>query len=160
MIRLRFVTGNDQLSALIRLQAGICMPFTPSHVEALSQDGKTYIGEHLEGGMQARPVGYDAATMLHEKLVELPCTPEQEASFYAYVTSKTGESYDWISILGFMLTELHLHSVGSLVCSAIITAGLRSSPAPYFPMPLTVPFHKISPRDLFLMLSCLVEIPH
>jgi hypothetical protein len=68
--------------------------------------------------------------------------------------------YDWVSILGFVLTEVHLHTVGSLICSAIMTAALRTKGCEYFAMPLTVPFHKISPRDLLLMLSSHVEISH
>ena len=43
-----------------RLQGGEAKPFTPSHAEAVSHDGKSYIGAHLSGGIQARPVGYDA----------------------------------------------------------------------------------------------------
>jgi hypothetical protein len=160
MIRLRFVTATGQLSALIRAQAGICMPFTPSHVEALSQDGKSYIGQHYDGGMQARPVGYDADTMMHEKLVELPCTPEQEAAFYAFVNSKIGQPYDWKSIISFVDPALNLHELNHLICSAIMTAGLRAKGCEYFPMPLTVPFHHISPRDLFLILSSHVQIDH
>lgn len=46
-IRIRFVTAGDPLSRLIRFQAGVSMPFTPSHTEALSQDGKFYIGAHF-----------------------------------------------------------------------------------------------------------------
>ena len=38
-IKIRFVTSDNALSRVIRLQAGIAMPFCPSHVEALSQDG-------------------------------------------------------------------------------------------------------------------------
>lgn len=179
MIRLRFVTEDDHLSELIRLQAGTCMPFTPSHVEALSQDGKFYIGQHFDGGMQARPVGYNDANLLtlpkatssalmtlpdgtkkSSLIVSLPCTPAQEDAFYAYVHDKIGMPYDWVSILGFVATELHLHNVGSLVCSAIMSAGLRTKFCEYFLMPLATPFHKITPRDLLLILSSHVQIDH
>ena len=152
------MTGNDELSALIRLQAGICVPFTPSHAEALSQDGKSYIGELILGGMQARPVGYDAEKILHEKIVELPASDAEETAFYAFVNSKVGESYDWTSVLSFVDPDLNLHEFNHLICSAMMTAALRA--CGYFPMPLVVPFHHISPRDLFLMLSSHVEIDH
>jgi hypothetical protein len=160
MIRLRFVTGTEAISALIRLQAGLCMPFTPSHVECVSQDGKSYIGQHCDGGMQARPVGYDAKTVMHEAFVNLPCTDEQEAAFYGYMTSKIGQPYDWRSIISFVDPALNLHDKNHLICSAIQTAGLRAKGCEYFRWPLTVPFHHISPRDLFLMLSSHVEISH
>lgn len=165
MIRLRFVTSADPLSALIRTQAGICVPFTPSHAECLSQDGKFYIGEHFGTGMKANPVGYDSASLMtlpdgtkSERIVSLPCTPEQEAAFYKFVTGKIGEPYDWKSIFSFAAPDVNLHEVGHLICSAMMTAALRA--ANYFPMPLTVPFHHISPRDLLLMLSSHVQIDH
>jgi hypothetical protein len=160
MIRIRFVTCDDPLSAIIRAQAGLCMPFTPSHVECVSQDGKFYIGQHFDGGMQARSVGYDAATLLHEKFVELPCTPEQEAAFYVHVTGRIGAPYDWESIISFVDPAWNLHEKMHLICSAEIAWGLRTEPQPYFAMPLVVPFHHISPRDLFLILSSHVEIDH
>jgi hypothetical protein len=167
MIRLRFVTSDDRLSALIRTQAGICMPFTPSHAECVSQDGQFYIGEHFGTGMQARPVGYDAASLMtlpdgskSERIVSLPCTPAQEATFYQFVTDKIGEPYDWKSIFSFAAPDINLHEVGHLICSAIMTAALRCKGCEWFPMPLTVPFHHISPRDLFLMLSSHVQIDH
>jgi hypothetical protein len=158
MIRLRFVTSNAESSRLIRLQAGICMPFTPSHVEALSQDGKFYLGQHMEDGMQARPVGYDAKTMLAEKIVDLPCDQTTEDAFYAYVQSRIGAPYDWESLISFVDPAINLHDFNHLICSAEMTAGLRKSG--YFHWPLTVPFHHISPRDLFLILSSHIEISH
>lgn len=163
-IRLRFVTGSDFSSKLIRLQAGVSMPFTPSHAEALSQDGKSYIGAHFDGGIQARPVGYDAASLMtlpdgskSERVVSLECTPEQEAAFYSFVQSKIGEAYDWHAIIGFV-DPGHEHEMDHIICSAFMAAGLRA--CNFFPWPLTVPFHHISPRDLFLTLSTHVEINH
>jgi hypothetical protein len=160
MIRLRFVTCNDLISEGIRLQAGICMPFTPSHVECVSQDGQSYIGQHFNGGMQARPVGYDVSILMAEKFVDLPCTPEQEQAFYAHVTGRIGAPYDWESIVSFIDPAWNLHAKMHLICSAEMAWGLRTEPCPYFPMPLTVPFHHISPRDLFLILSSHVQIDH
>jgi hypothetical protein len=167
MIRLRFVTCDDTASEAIRYQAGTCVPFAPSHVEALSLDGQFYIGQHMKGGMQARRVGYDAGQVSTlsdgrkcDRVVEMPCTPEQEAAFYAFVHDKIGQPYDWISILGFVLTEVHLHTIGSLICSAVMSAALRTKGCEYLKWPMITPFHKISPRDLFLILSTHIEIPH
>jgi hypothetical protein len=167
MIRIRFVTSNDPLSALIRAQAGVSMPFTPSHAEALSQDGKTYIGAHYNGGVLARPVGYDADSLMtlpdgnkSERIVALPCTPEQEAAFYYTMTTKLGEAYDWKAIFGFTAPDLHTHLTDHIICSALVTAALRSQGCDYFKWPTTVPFHHITPRDLMMILSTHVEIPH
>lgn len=165
MIRLRFVTEKDMLSRLIRTQAGLAMPFTPSHTEALSQDGKSFIGAHYSGGIQARPIDYNAANLMtlpddtkSSRIVELPCSDEQEAQFYAYVASKIGQPYDWKSIISFAAPDINLHLTDHLICSAFMVAGLRA--CNYFPMPLTVPWHHISPRDLMLILSSHVKIDH
>jgi hypothetical protein len=158
MIALRFMTSNDAFAAVIRLQGGICMPFTPSHVECVSQDGKSYIGQRIDGGMQARPIGYDAATTLHEMIVELSSSDAEDAAFFAFVNAKIGQPYDWESILSFVDPALNLHQINHLICSAMMTAALRA--CGYFQMPLVVPFHHISPRDLLLILSSHVQIDH
>jgi hypothetical protein len=164
MIRLRFVMSNALTSRLIRLQAGISMPFTPSHTEALSPDGKTYIGAHFDGGVMARPVGYDADTLetlpdgrKSEAFVSLDASDAETDKFYAYVNSKIGEPYDWKAIFGFV-DPGHQHDLDHIICSAFMCAALRA--CGYFAWPMTVPFHHVSPRDLMLILSTHVEIPH
>lgn len=165
MITLRFVTGNDLVSRLIRMQAGVSIPVTPSHVEALSPDGKAYIGAHFDGGVAARPIGYDNDQLMtlsdgsrSERLIRLPATDQEEAAFHAFVQSKVGEPCDWKAIVGFLEPDVHQHELDHIICSAVMTAGLRA--CSYFPAPLTVPFHHISPRDLFLILSTRTQIEH
>lgn len=167
MIRLRFVTSTALSSRLIRMQAGVSMPFTPSHVEALTVDGKDYVGAHIEDGIRSRPVGYDAADLMtlpdgtkSERIVSLKCTPDQEAAFYTYVEGKVNAPYDWRAILGFAMPDFHEHVFGHLICSAFMTAALRAPGCEYFPWPLTKPFHGISPDLLLAILSTHVEIPH
>lgn len=158
-ITLRFVTSDHPISRLIRTQAGISMPFTPSHVECLSRDGRAYVGQHMEDGMQARIIGYDAAEKgLKEKLVPLPCEQAQFDAFHDFCDSKIGEPYDWKSIFSFAAPDFNLHIPEAAICSAMMTLALRA--CHYFPMPLTVPAHHISPRDLMLILSSHVQIDH
>jgi hypothetical protein len=159
-IRLRFVATKGVSSAIVRFQAGICMPFTPNHVESVSPDGTKYIGQHIDGGMQSRDAGYDAYCLLHELFVDLPCTQAQEDAYYGYLNSKLNQPYDWESILSFIDPAWNLHKFNHLICSAITVAGLRTPGCEYFPWWLTVPFHHISPRDLFLIASTHVEIAH
>lgn len=166
-IDIRFVTGNDIVSRLIRMQAGVAMPFTPSHAEARTKDGLFYIGAHLDGGIQRRPVGYDTDSLMTlpdssktERIVSIPCSADEEAAFYAFIEKHVGEAYDWKGILGFGAPDIHLHDVGHIFCSAFMAGALRSKGCEVFPWPMTVPFHHISPRDLFLILSTHVEIPH
>lgn len=166
-ITLRFVTLDDEISKLIRFQAGVCMPFTPSHVECVSTDGKWWIGQHADGGMKERPAGYDSSHLIilpdgtpSQKFVVLSCTQAQENSFYDHVHSRLGAPYDWKSLISFADPAWNLHAFNHLICSAEMDSALRAAPAPYFAWPGVVPFHHISPRDLFLVLSTHVEIPH
>src|ERR1700743_2316243 len=159
MIRIRFVTANTDYSRLIRFQAGLSMPFTPSHVETLTQDGKFYIGA-LSEGITKHPVGYDSATMITETIVNVPCTPEQEKAFYDFAESKVGLPYDWDAIGSFADPALNLHTPFHGICSAFICWCLRNPTAPYLKWPMTKPFHRISPDILMLILSTHVEVPH
>lgn len=164
-ISIRFMTGDSEVSRLIRLQAGIGVPFPPSHTEALTQDGKFYIGAHIDGGILARPVGYDADQLItlpdgskSERIVSLDCTPAQEAAFYAFVHSKIGEPYDWKAILDFVDPALNLHDFDHLICSAFMASALRNKVAPFLLRRLSVPFHHISPYMLFFGLSMQADV--
>lgn len=158
MIRMRFVNGDDQVSRLIELRGGTSMPFCPSHVECVTPEGK-YLGQRYDGGMQAREPGYDAKWLAHEKIVELPVTQAQADAFYTRGKSLIGAPYDWKAIVDFAL-PVNLHLFDHAICSATMTQLLRTLGCEYFPMPLTVPFHQISPRDLMLILSSHVQIDH
>ena len=110
--------------------------------------------------MQARPVGYDHAPPNLEKFVNLDCPSAVQWAFYDFVHSRIGQPYDWKAIVSFADPDVNLHTPNTAICSAEMTLALRAKPSPYFPWPLTVPAHHISPRDLFLMLSSHVEISH
>lgn len=158
MIRLRFVAGKDDTSLLIRLQGGTCMPFTPSHVECVTPSG-LYLGQHADGGMQARQPGYDKAWLDKDLFVDLPASAAQTFAFYAFMNSKIGEPYDWKAILGFA-TFTNEHLPNHAICSAIVTLGLRAPDVEWFKWPLAKPAHEISPAMLLVMLSGMIEIPH
>ncbi len=152
---LRFVNGTDFVSRLIVAQEKTAMPFTPSHVEAITPEG-TYLGAHYDGGVAERQPGYDKAWVALELVVKLDATPEQDAAFYSFLHSKIGEPYDWQSILGF-LAPGHHHEFDHVICSALQTLALRS--CGWFAAPLAAPAHLISPRDLLIILSGRVVIP-
>ena len=173
-IRLRFVTEDDAISAAIRFQAGLSVPFIPSHVECVipldwpdqSIAGR-WLGQHANGGMVARPVGYDSDKLMtlpdgskSQKFVDLPCTLDQQSCFYNHVVSRIGAPYDIRSIADFADPALNLHDVGSLICSAEMGWGLRQNPHPFFLWPPTKPLHRWSPDVLFLILSTHVEVSH
>jgi len=139
---------------MITGRENVAMPFTPSHVEIMTLDGKFYIGAHIDGGVAKRPVGYDAETLEHELIIDLGDSPE-DALGYAFAESKLGEPYDWTAIVDFLLPD-NWHQMNHLICSALTTLILRSMG--YFPFPLAVPAHMISPRDLLLAMSGKTQI--
>lgn len=151
---LRFVEGDHSLISWdITARENIAMPITPSHVEMLSRDGKSYIGAHLDGGIKARPIGYDAATMKAEFLLELGSFNDDP--YYEFLESKIGTAYDWTAIVDFLL-PVNWHQNGRLFCSAFALLALRRKM--FFPWPVAIPAHLCSPRDLLVMISARVEI--
>jgi hypothetical protein len=161
---IRFVQGTDVTSKLIVAQEKTALPFTPSHAEALTPDGAAFIGAHMDGGVQRRPVGYDDATTAvepatgrkRELLLTLGATADQDAAFFAYLEGHIGEPYDWRSIIGFVIPE-HEHLLNHTICSALIAMGLRS--CKWFNWPLAAPAHLIDPRDLLLLISGRMLVP-
>jgi hypothetical protein len=157
-IVIRFCAGKGLISRLIRYQAGIAMPFTPNHVESVSPDGQWYYGERMTGGLEKRPKGYDAVHTIADFFVEIPCTQAQADAYYSYLESKLGMPYDFQSIISFVIPSWNKHKAGDLICSAVTAAAMRKGEILSWPM--TVPFHHISPRDILLICSVLVNVPH
>jgi hypothetical protein len=168
-MKIRFVRGTGWGSEAIVLQEKTCMPFTPSHVEALTPDGLSYVGSRLDGGTQARPVGYDAGKVarlpdgydpvafpagLCDMVLDLGGT--MDATFYKYLNDSIGEPYDWKAIVGFVLPE-HLHLADHAICSAKIALALRK--CGWLAWPVAAPAHLINPRDLLLMVSARMKVP-
>jgi len=156
-IRLRFVTCHDPISEGIRLREN----FWASHVEAVTPTGNgqapKYLGAHCDGGVQARDVGYDAAVLQQELFVDLPeAAPGQADEFYAFLERHIGEPYDFESILGFLVPRISAHEPRHVICSALQTLALRQ--CGWFAAPLVEPAHKISPRDLLLIISGRVAV--
>jgi hypothetical protein len=146
-IRLRFVTCNDEISAAIRLREN----FWASHVEAVTPAGK-YLGAHCDGGVQARAPGYDGRVLRQELFVDLAETaPGQADEFYAFLNRHIGEPYDFKSILGFLVPGIAAHQPQHIICSALQALALRQ--CEWFAAPLVEPAHKITPRDLLLIIS-------
>jgi hypothetical protein len=166
MIRLRFVTGNSWISAAIRAgeRDGWC-----THVEAVMPDG-TLLGAHLDGGVQARPDGYDKTEMTRELFVELSIildasqtrlfalqhqAPAYENIFYNFLRDQLGKPYDTEAVLGLGVGR-DWRNADSWFCSELIAAALEV--CGYLPK-LSAADNHVSPRDLLLVLSGLVSIP-
>jgi hypothetical protein len=142
-IRLRFVTTSGPESAIIRFVTG----HWSSHVEAVMPDG-TYLGAHADGGVQARPPDYDAATWTQQLFVDLPC--DDVPQFERHLRGRIGTPYDIAAIRGFAL-RTNEHVPMHAICSATQVLALRS--CGFFGVPIAQAAHLISPRDLILILS-------
>jgi hypothetical protein len=158
MIRLRFVTGNSWISNAIRAgeRDGWC-----THVEAVMPDG-TLLGAHLDGGVQARPAGYDKADMTRELFVALDTgiggfdgTTKQDRGFWDFLRAQLGKPYDTGAVLGLGVGR-NWRTADSWFCSELIAAALEI--CGYLPK-LSAADNHISPRDLLLVLSGRVSIP-
>lgn len=145
MIELRFVTCNDPISAAIRVGE---YGFWASHAEALMPDG-TLLGAHYDGGVQARPRGYDAAIMRRELFVSLPCAASVETAFFDFLRSQLGKPYD-LEAIAALVAERDWRAPNSWFCSELMAAALEASG--YMP-PLAADVAKITPRDLLLIVS-------
>jgi hypothetical protein len=150
MINLRFVTCKDPVSAAIR--AGE-YGFWASHAEAVMPDG-TLLGAHYDGGVQARPKGYDAGTVVREEIVSLPCAASVEQSFLDFLRSQLGKPYDLEAIAALEL-ERDWRAPDSWFCSELQAAALER--AGYL-LPLAADVAKITPRDLLILLSARVPV--
>jgi hypothetical protein len=166
-IKLRFVRNKGWRFNVVAWRSGICMPFTPTHVEAVTPEG-TWLGMHgkphhgLPAGLQNQPAGYDrdevyvmASGRRCELFVSLPCTPEQAKVFYDSMRKQ--ESYDWYAPWGFLLGGHH-HNPFHSMCSPKVFRAFRA--CGFFRWPVTKPAHEIDPADLLLLLSTHIEIPH
>jgi hypothetical protein len=158
-MKLRFVAGNSIISRAIIAAEKLAMPFTPSHVEAVSESGLNYIGSHLGGGMEIRPIDYDAGQFDHELILDLNASgvmPNQDRTFYEGINAMVGEGYDWPAIFDFVLPK-DFHIADHVICSAACTLALRK--CEWLKYPVAAPAHLVSPRDLLLMISARMAVP-
>lgn len=100
-IRVQFVRGKAFSSKLIGYGG---RKF--SHVDIMLPDGRLLgarsdvVGEAPREGVYIRPQDYEKWEL--RMLVEVPCTPEQQAAFYNAALSQLGKEYDKWAILGFI----------------------------------------------------------
>jgi hypothetical protein len=153
MIAIRLVLHKDALSAGIILKTG----GEYAHAEALTADG-TVIGAFAEGGVQERPIDYDHGNFVRETFALLPADAEMTAKFYHWVRAVIGEPYGFADIAGFTvgLGGLDLHHQHRVICSALMVNALRG--CSFFPHPLPIPAHAVTPVMLQQMLLCRPEV--
>lgn len=143
-LRLRFVaTKNNWLSNLIRWETN----GTVSHVESVLPDG-SIIGAYF-GGVKQIP-GDSDLSYTSQIFVDVIAPQDSIDKWVAYLTSRIGRKYDFFAALGFML-HMNIRTPGAFICSMDATLALRASET--FKRPLSEHAHRVSPRDLLLILS-------
>lgn len=146
MITLRFSSHTGILNAAFTIaQYGTGL----THVEAVMPDGRYHSA--MMDGVKSRLPGYDAGTIKREEFVEVRCTAEQEAIFYAFLETQVGKPYDTWAILAFFWPSRDWQSFDAWYCSEEIGAGLAECVV--LPKAMAKKFSRVTVRDLLLLVS-------
>jgi hypothetical protein len=121
-----------------------------SHVEAVMADG-SIIAALMGEGVCHKPGDYDQVST-EQIFVDIIMPFHNQDRWREYLLSRVGRPYDFEAIAGEAL-HINLRRRGGFLCSALQTLALRV--ARFFPRPLSVPSHEITPRDLLLILSAM-----
>lgn len=157
-IVIRFVGGrNDLVSRLIMADSG---GHWAVHTEALfpagwPKIGGQLIGAHIDGGVMARPPGYDAG-FGREEYVTIPTDTATAVRFYGFMASQIGKPYDMEVIAALAASTVigarDWRQDDSWICSELIAAACEA--AAIFPK-LAIDINHLTPRDDRLILSVL-----
>jgi uncharacterized protein YycO len=141
-LTIRFINEADLVSKLIAWQTDSLW----IHTEALSRDGKHWIGAHAGTGVQARPLNWCKPT--REAVYAVPVTDVQYEAAMAWLEDKLGEPYNYKSIVGIAL-HVRLTADGTTDCSALMLAYLMQGG--HFPLNCLEGFeYLITPETLHL----------
>jgi uncharacterized protein YycO len=140
-VRIRFVTEDDLVSALIRTHTWC----EYSHVEFVLDDGTT-LGAHFSGGVRIRPANYAAFTRVAEFVV--PMTVEQKFAIESFAKAQVGKAYDCGAIAGVLLHR-DWRCTDKWFCSELVAAAFEQA-VPLLNVSEEV--NRIVPRDLLLSL--------
>jgi uncharacterized protein YycO len=129
-----------------------------SHVDAILSDGSLLGARNdllagIPPGVRIRPADYDTFTLV--KRVSLACSDAQAAQFDSFLRSQIGKPYDMTAIIAFVVGR-DWRSEDSWFCSELAAAAMES--AGIFPYKLADTFNKITPADLLLAISVLVDV--
>jgi hypothetical protein len=145
MIRLRFADlRGAHPDWLIRTFAHAISWWTRSpwnHVDALSDRG----GDALLGALPGDGVAWRRTVPARSiKVVSVPCTPEQETAFWAFVAENNGKPYDYLGLIGF---ALGIDDDRAWFCSELIAAALEHAGI------MTFNTRRVSPAQLLALVN-------
>src|SRR6185369_408892 len=141
MIRLRFVNHPGIFTVLVKYAQG---GFPLTHCEAMLPEGGV-IAAWYKGGVQIKPVGYDAGAFERELFMSLDATPEQETAFFGFLKDQLGKPYDAMAIASFALGR-DWQCPDSWFCAQLIAAAQVE--ASMFPKMLAARSNKIMVKDV------------
>lgn len=120
------------------------------HVDIVADDG-ALIGARPIRGVARRPPNYLPFT--RTLIVDVPVTGQDQAT--AFLDAQIGKPYDFTAIGGF-LRGRDWREDDSWFCSELVAAVLERGGA--FPHRLAAPLSKVTPADLLLVLSALLDV--
>ena len=143
--RIRFVTQETSLfGRLIRWRTMSQV----SHAECVLPNG-TIIAALSDRSVRNVPGDYDT-TSTSQIFVDVLMPPNDLKRWVAYLWSRVGRPYDWTAIYGEAM-HLNWRAPCGFICSMLCALSLRE--AGTFSRPLSEEAHKLSPRDVLLILS-------
>lgn len=114
VLAIRFIDGSDIVSRLISWTTNSLW----CHTEALSRDGRSWIGAHSGTGVQARPLGW--AKVTRERRYAIPVTEAQYEAAMVWLEGKEGCPYDYTDIIGLAIHKRIGETDRRIICSALM----------------------------------------
>ena len=155
MITLQFASGTDLGSGAIKW-FGHGAPF--SHVDLVTPTGELLGARSDEiggkpAGVQVRPADYLGSEKTFR--VDVPIGVEETALFWQLANAQVGKPYDEQGIADFIIGR-DWRDPGAWFCSELATWLLEQ--VKFFPFALATPCNRITPPDLFLVVSVLLPL--
>lgn len=153
-INLQFSCGSDLSAwAIKRFEHGAW-----SHVDAILPDGSLLgarddICKGIPSGVRIRPPDYYAFAAIKKVTIYVPDVVE--AAFYSFLRSQVGKPYDETAIVAFVF-DRNWRDNDSWFCSELQAAAGEA--AGLFPYKLAITDNRLTPGDLFLAASVLVNV--
>lgn len=119
---IRFIGAHDVESRLIQWATNSLL----CHTEALSRDGKHWIGAHAFTGVQARRLNWCKDVEL-DLTYTLPVTDEAYGRGMAWLEGMVGVKYDYTGCFGLAIHKRIGGGVGRVDCSALMTRYMMNS---------------------------------
>jgi len=151
-ITLQFVADSSVIDPVIKWYAH----GWATHCDAVVHDNdgaEKLLGARIKGGVAIRPLDYKKFERVER--VTLPGSVGQEEFFYNFLMEQIGKPYDETAILGFVF-DRDWRAPEHWICSELLAVALEH--CGFFGHPLASQASRITPPDLWLAISAVVQI--